>query len=68
MQKVIINNGTEMSITGFGVFKIPDQRECENSVIEAIETGYRLIDAAASYLNATAVGNAFMKNVQQDSS
>ena len=47
MQKVILNNGTEMPILGFGVFQIPDQGECEKSVIEAIETGYRLIDTAA---------------------
>ena len=58
MQKVILNNGTEMPILGFGVFQIPDQRECENSVLDAIEIGYRLIDTAASYLNEAAVGNA----------
>ena len=62
MQNVILNNGTEMPILGFGVFQIPDQRECENSVLEAIETGYRLIDTAASYLNEAAVGNAIRKS------
>jgi len=62
MQKVILNNETEMPILGFGVFQIPDQRECENSVLEAIETGYRLIDTAASYLNEAAVGNAIRKS------
>jgi 2,5-diketo-D-gluconate reductase A len=62
MQKVILNNGTEMPILGFGVFQIPDHRECENSVLEAIETGYRLIDTAASYLNEAAVGNAIRKS------
>jgi 2,5-diketo-D-gluconate reductase A len=62
MQKVILNNGTAMPILGFGVFQIPDQRECENSVLEAIETGYRLIDTAASYLNEAAVGNAIRKS------
>jgi 2,5-diketo-D-gluconate reductase A len=62
MQNVILNNGTEMPILGFGVFQIPDQRECENSVLEAIEIGYRLIDTAASYLNEAAVGNAIRKS------
>ncbi len=62
MQNVILNNGTEMPILGFGVFQIPDQRECENSVLEAIDTGYRLIDTAASYLNEAAVGNAIRKS------
>jgi 2,5-diketo-D-gluconate reductase A len=45
-----------MPIVGFGVFQIPDPKECERSVIDAIESGYRLIDTAASYLNEGAVG------------
>jgi 2,5-diketo-D-gluconate reductase A len=58
MQKVILNNGVEMPILGFGVFQVTDLKECENGVISAIETGYRLIDTAASYMNETAVGKA----------
>jgi 2,5-diketo-D-gluconate reductase A len=45
-----------MPILGFGVFQIPDPKECERSVIDAIESGYRLIDTAASYLNEESVG------------
>lgn len=56
MQHVTLNNGVEMPILGFGVFQIPDAQECERSVIDAIETGYRLIDTAASYMNEEAVG------------
>jgi 2,5-diketo-D-gluconate reductase A len=58
MEKVILNNGVEMPVLGFGVFQVPDLKECENSVLDALETGYRLIDTAASYMNETAVGNA----------
>jgi diketogulonate reductase-like aldo/keto reductase len=58
MQTVKLNNGIEMPILGFGVFQVTDLKECENGVIDAIETGYRLIDTAASYMNETAVGNA----------
>lgn len=47
-----------MPILGFGVFQIPDAAQCEKAVIDAIATGYRLIDTAASYLNEAAVGNA----------
>lgn len=47
-----------MPILGFGVFQVTDLSECERSVNDAIETGYRLIDTAASYGNETAVGNA----------
>jgi diketogulonate reductase-like aldo/keto reductase len=58
MQTVQLNNGIAMPILGFGVFQIPDASECEKSVIDAIERGYRLIDTAASYMNEQAVGNA----------
>ncbi len=51
-----------MPVLGYGVFQIPDLKECENSVLHAIETGYRLIDTAASYMNETAVGNAIKKS------
>lgn len=62
MQTVKLNNGIEMPILGFGVFQIPDQAECEQAVIDAINTGYRLIDTAASYMNEAAVGNAIKKS------
>jgi len=47
-----------MPILGFGVFQVTDLAECERSVIDAIETGYRLIDTAESYMNEEAVGRA----------
>lgn len=56
MQRVTLNNGVEMPILGFGVFQISDARECERCVVDAIETGFRLIDTAASYMNEEAVG------------
>jgi 2,5-diketo-D-gluconate reductase A len=56
MIHVTLNNGLQMPIVGFGVFQIPDPKECERSVVDAIESGYRLIDTAASYLNEEAVG------------
>lgn len=58
MRTVKLNNGIEMPILGFGVFQIPDIKTCERSVLDAIETGYKLIDTAAAYLNEVAVGNA----------
>jgi 2,5-diketo-D-gluconate reductase A len=58
MQKITLNNGVEMPILGFGVFQVNDPKECEASVGNALQTGYRLIDTAASYLNEKAVGNA----------
>lgn len=58
MKTVILNNGVEMPILGFGVFQISDPSECEQSVLDALEIGYRLIDTAASYQNEEAVGKA----------
>jgi len=51
MKKRVLNNGVEMPILGFGVFQIEDLAECERSVRDAIDVGYRLIDTAASYGN-----------------
>jgi 2,5-diketo-D-gluconate reductase A len=62
VQKVVLNNDIEIPLLGFGVFQVPVQKECENSVLNALKTGYRLIDTAASYLNETAVGNAIIKS------
>ena len=56
MQTAKFNNGVELPILGFGVFQIADLKECEKAVVDAIESGYRLIDTAASYLNEEAVG------------
>lgn len=50
-----------MPILGFGVFQMHDAAECERSVYDAIQTGYRLIDTAASYGNEEAVGQAIQR-------
>lgn len=62
MQHVQLNNGVEMPVLGFGVFQVPDLAECERSVLDAIATGYRLIDTAAAYGNEEAVGRAIKKS------
>jgi 2,5-diketo-D-gluconate reductase A len=55
MQKVILNNGVEMPILGFGVFQIPVEKT-EQAVIDAIKAGYRHIDTAQAYMNEMEVG------------
>lgn len=62
MEKVKLNNGLEMPILGFGVFQVTDLEECERSVSDAINTGYRMIDTAASYGNEEAVGKAIKRS------
>ena len=58
MKNVKLNNGVEIPVLGFGVFQMTNPAECERAVVDAIETGYRHIDTAASYQNETQVGNA----------
>lgn len=61
METVKLNNGIEMPLEGFGVFQVPDPAVCEQAVLDAITTGYRLIDTAAAYMNEEAVGKAIAK-------
>lgn len=55
---VMLNNGIQIPSLGFGVFQVPDPAECERSVRDAIDVGYRLLDTATSYGNEEAVGHA----------
>ena len=63
MEYFTLNNGTKMPAEGFGVFQIPDPVQCEEVVYNAIKTGYRLIDTAASYMNEEAVGKAVKRAI-----
>jgi len=62
MQKIKLNNGVEMPLLGLGVYQINNCEECEQTILTAIETGYRLIDTASAYGNESAVGNAIKKS------
>lgn len=62
MKKIKLNNGVEMPEIGFGTFLITDEKECEESVINAIQTGYRLIDTAQAYGNEAAVGSGIRQS------
>jgi len=54
---VKLNNGVEMPVLGFGVFQIPAD-QTEQAVLDALATGYRLLDTARSYMNEATVGSA----------
>jgi len=62
MKTIRLNNGIEMPLLGFGVFQVTDLAVCEESVVNAIQTGYRLIDTAESYGNEEAVGSAIKRS------
>ena len=65
MDYVTLNNGLKMPMVGFGVFRVPDKKECEESVYQAIKAGYRLIDTAASYTNEDAVGVGVKRAIEE---
>lgn len=65
MKYVTLNTGAKMPMLGFGVFRVPDKKECAESVYNAIKVGYRLIDTAASYGNEDAVGEGVRKAIAE---
>lgn len=62
MEFMTLNNGVKMPQEGFGVFQVSDPAVCEQAVLDAIASGYRLIDTAAAYMNEKAVGEAIKKS------
>ena len=63
---IVLNNGTTMPPIGYGVFRMTNLEECENAVVQAVKTGYRLIDTAAAYENETAVGIAIKRVIAEE--
>ena len=61
MNTLKLNNGIEMPVLGYGVFQVSPE-ECERCVLDAISTGYRLIDTAQAYYNEEGVGNAVRRS------
>ncbi|WP_368298301.1 aldo/keto reductase [Cytobacillus firmus] len=57
-----LNNGVEMPQFGLGVYKVEKGLQIENTVIDAINIGYRLIDTAAFYENEEGVGKAIKES------
>lgn len=57
MKFVTLNNGIQMPILGYGVYQI-DSQVCQQTVLDALDVGYRLIDTAAAYQNEKQVGEA----------
>ncbi|MGN1023915.1 MAG: aldo/keto reductase [Lachnospiraceae bacterium] len=62
IKNVTLRNGVKMPIEGFGVYQIPDFDACKQAVLDALKTGYRLIDTAQAYGNQKAVGEAIRES------
>ena len=60
METIILSNGVKMPLLGYGVYLVSPE-ECERCVLDAISTGYRLIDTAQAYYNEEGVGEATTK-------
>lgn len=61
MNRITLNNNIQMPMLGFGTFLMGGS-ECEESVLAAIRSGYRMIDTAQAYGNEEAVGSAIVKS------
>lgn len=59
--RVTLNNGHKMPLFGLGVWQIPGFKATQ-TVLNALELGYRLIDTAAIYGNEAQVGEAIKKS------
>jgi 2,5-diketo-D-gluconate reductase A len=67
MMNITLNNGIKMPLLGFGTYLLPAGSACEQSVLNALNIGYRLIDTAAAYHNEESVGRAIKKsNVKRE--
>lgn len=65
MEYSVLSNARKMPMLGFGVFKVTDKAECKQAVLNAIRTGYRLIDTAAVYDNEDALGEAVREAIAE---
>ncbi|TMT01915.1 aldo/keto reductase [Apilactobacillus nanyangensis] len=62
--RTLANNVTIPTL-GFGVFQVPNEGAAKQAVIDAIKTGYRLIDTAASYGNEREVGEGIKAVIEE---
>ena len=61
MDTIRLNNGVEMPLLGYGLFKV-DPKESERCVKDALSVGYRMIDTAQFYANEEGVGKAIAES------
>lgn len=57
-----LNNNVEMPYFGLGTWQSAEGSEVKNSVLFALEAGYRLIDTATLYGNEKGIGEAVKEN------
>lgn len=65
MGKVTLNNGLEMPLIGYGVFRVPEGDNLAEAVKTAIAKGYRSIDTAQVYRNEESVGRGIRAAIDE---
>ncbi|MCS1384603.1 aldo/keto reductase [Lysinibacillus sphaericus] len=65
MENVTLNNGLEMPLVGYGVFRVPDGDDLAEAVKTAIAKGYRSIDTAQVYRNEESVGRGIRAAIDE---
>lgn len=65
MEYTELTNTTKMPVLGFGVFQVQEKGAAKQAVIDAIKTGYRLIDTAANYGNEREVGEGISTAIEE---
>ncbi|KOY79914.1 aldo/keto reductase [Lysinibacillus macroides] len=65
MGNVTLNNGLEMPLVGYGVFRVPEGDDLAEAVKTAITKGYRSIDTAQVYRNEESVGRGIRAAIEE---
>lgn len=58
MRDIVLNNGIDMPVIGYGMYKITNEFDPKRCALDAIESGYRRIDTATLYKNESYIGEA----------
>lgn len=61
MEYITLYNGIQIPVLGYGVFRMTDEKQCEEAVYQALQAGYRYIDTASAYGNEEAVGKGIRR-------
>lgn len=62
LRSITLNTGARMPLLGLGVLGRENREETADAVETALNSGYRLIDTAASYLNEADVGEGLRRS------
>ncbi|KAI8599785.1 organophosphate reductase [Dissophora ornata] len=61
-----LSNGVRMPYVGLGTYRVRDQTTLDTCILEALRSGYRLIDTATVYRNEAAIGNILKKIFEEN--